>query len=111
MKVSTLTSELICCSVQWYTLGALLGVPVNLLDEIEQSNQRANPKKCLVSMLDAWLKTGEESYNVLIIALINLEETSLAKEIATKHGKINDFYTTQYFLLTLFLAILFRCCL
>ena len=87
---STLIQELIGVAVEWYVLGRLLKVPNHLLKGIRKSKSSCDEQ--LIDMLDAWLNNKiEASYKDIVCALQYMNQASLAKKLADKHGKYSEF--------------------
>jgi hypothetical protein len=74
---------------RWKELGLALGVPSEELEAIEKDNEEAELKKR--GMLRAWYsRESGACWDKLVEALVGLEESSLAQEIARTNGISSD---------------------
>ena len=71
---------------EWYTLGLNLQIPDYELRKI-QASCHFDYSRTMAEMLRAWLKAGNASWITLVAALQHTGYVSLAKRIASEHGK------------------------
>ena len=70
------------CSIKWYQIGLCLGLSVEELDTIKASVDH------LQETLKLKLKRGEElTWGDVVIALYNVGEDELARQVARTHGQ------------------------
>ena len=72
----------------WQRLGIQLGMRKDELDVIEQNHPR-DAKRWRLEMFETWLRSDTSAtYEKLIKALVVVGESSLAKELCRKYGKL-----------------------
>ena len=70
----------------WYSLGFYLGVKPKNLEYLKHSHY--DPDQCLIQVINKWLLNDTEaSWQTVVNALVNIEHSVLAKNIASKFGK------------------------
>ena len=87
-ELKDLTSALNKVANEWMTLGVQLGIPKSELNSIEVNCQH-NPKRCLLEMLDVWLKQQVDpppSWTDIVDAVESLGNKQLGEELRKKHG-------------------------
>ena len=74
---------------KWKFIGTYLHLPMATLNTIATKNQN-DPHKCLIDMLEAWLKTVEPppTWSSIIKTMEFLEEKQLAKELREKYKEV-----------------------
>ena len=76
--------EELCEVVEWYTLGAYLGLTENEIKEIEQDHRETARRR--MAMLSKWIKKkANPSWLAIIAALEKMSETSLANLLRKKY--------------------------
>ena len=81
-----LVSELDNVTAQWFSLGVQLKVPYKNLQVIS-SDHRGDTRRCMVEMIQCWLKNSlDAKWSTIILALAKIEENNLARKIAINHG-------------------------
>ena len=72
--------------VDWYTLGAVLGVRVRKLREIQESNNQGGVQRWKIDMFQSWLdSTPTASWEDVIRALEQLDHLTLAARLRSKY--------------------------
>lgn len=95
----------------WYRLGIQLGVAKDDLDVIEQNYLR-DIRMCRLKMFSTWLQSDTSAtYEKLIKALSEIDETSLAKELCGKYGMLVSTFISQFAinLVVTYFMLLFLC--
>ena len=72
--------------VDWFLLGAYLGVPVGKLMEVEEDYSKSSRRRAQVIHL--WMKREEPSWQKLVTALVGAGESERAINLADKYGKL-----------------------
>ena len=74
---------------KWKFIGIYLHLPMATLDTIATKNQN-DPQKCLMDMLDAWLKRVEPppTWSSIIKTVEFLGNEQLAKELREKYKQV-----------------------
>ena len=69
---------------QWYSLGQVLGVDTEELDNIQKTE--ANAFKCKAQMFRLWLQKDQAaSWKTVVTALEDINKTELASELRSHH--------------------------
>ena len=87
-KLKDLTCTLNNVADEWMVLGIQLGIQKSELNGIEINCQR-DPKRCLLEMLDMWLKQQVDpppSWTAIVYAVESLGNNQLGSELREKHG-------------------------
>ena len=66
----------------WFVFGAILGVPVSQLKEIESSHSQGELERCKIDLLQYWINNELTStWNEVILALEQTDHLALAAQI------------------------------
>ena len=88
LELKDLTCALNNMADEWMTLGVQLGIQKSELNGIEIKCQH-NPKRCLLEMLDMWLKQQVDpppSWTDIVDAVESLGNNQLGEELRKRHG-------------------------
>lgn len=84
LSVDSFTKELEDVERDWYTFGFALGVPVKILEEIED---KEGMRCYMLAMLKEWLGTGEATWEQLQVALVRTGNVRLSKRLEKYTGE------------------------
>lgn len=68
----------------WFRLGIWLGVEYTVLTTIE-NNHKQDGERCMIEMLEFWLKNLDASWSEVISALEAIDHRNLAKRLREEH--------------------------
>ena len=91
VKLNSAVMELNDIENLWYFFGIHLGIQKSKLDQIHANHGLGpNPAgRCLIEVISQWQdNTGSPTWTTIAQALYSMGKKQLAKEVASKHGKV-----------------------